>query len=417
MKIKFVSGRQILDSRGDPTTECDVVLENGIIGRASVPSGKSTGSAEALELRDGGMKFGGKGVQKAINNINDIIAPIIIGQDVENQQQIDDSMMVMDGTSNKSRLGANAILAVSLAVCKAAARLQGLPLWKYISDLADTKPAMPKAMFNVINGGAHAGWTTDIQEYMIMPLGNKGFAEDLRIGSEIFHCLGEVLTKSKYQATVGDEGGYAPQIRSGNNEPMFLIGKAVEAAGYKLGRDVMVTLDVAASAFYENGKYKLKTDKKTLTAEEMINWYKNLVKRNYVSSIEDGLAENDWKGWQELTSKLNDKVQLVGDDLLVTNSELLARAISEKVANAILIKPNQIGTVSETLGTIKMAIASGYKIVISHRSGETEDTFISHLAVGVGADQIKAGSLSRGERIAKYNELLRIQEQLDTINE
>jgi len=414
MKIKFVSGRQILDSRGDPTIECDVVLDNGIIGRASVPSGKSTGKAEALELRDKGADYGGKSVEKAINKINKIIAPIVIGQNVEDQQQIDNAMIIMDGTSNKSRLGANAILAVSMAVCKAAARTKNLPLWKYISDLADTKPGMPIPMFNVINGGAHAGWTTDIQEYMIAPLGNQDFSDDLRIGAEIFHALGEVLEKSKYQTTVGDEGGYAPQIRNGNNEPMFLIAKAVEAAGYKLGRDVVITLDVSASAFYEKGKYKLKTDKKTLTATEMINWYKNLVKRNYVSSIEDGLAENDWQGWKELTKKLGDKIQIVGDDLLVTNTELLSRAVSEKVANAILIKPNQIGTVTETLATIKLAIASGYGIVISHRSGETEDTFISHLAVGVGAGQIKAGSLSRGERIAKYNELLRIEEQLES---
>ena len=415
MKIKFVSGRQILDSRGDPTIECDVVLENGIVGRASVPSGKSTGGAEALELRDGDNKFGGKGVMKAINNLNNELAPIIVGKDVENQEEIDNAMKIMDGTSNKSRLGANAILAVSLAVCKAAARSQNLPLWKYISNLAGTEVKMPIPMFNIINGGAHAGWTTDIQEYMIVPMGERSFSENLRIGSEIFHHLGKVLTKEKYQTTVGDEGGYAPRIRNGNDEPMFLINKAVRSAVYKLGHDVTIALDIAASGFYEEGKYRLKADRKTWSSDKMIDWYQNLVKRNHVSSIEDGLAENDWPGWMEMTEKLGNKVQIVGDDLLVTNTEFLKRAIEAKAANAILIKPNQIGTVSETLAAIRMAKENDFNVIVSHRSGETEDTFIAHLAVGTGAEYIKTGSLSRGERIAKYNELLRIEEQLSQL--
>ena len=411
MKIKFVRGRQILDSRGNPTVECDIVLENGFLGRASVPSGASTGSGEALELRDGVAEYDGKGVSRAIYNINNVIAENIIGRDAEDQAEIDNLMIQLDGTENKSKLGANAILAVSLAVCKAAAHNRRIALWRYISELGGCIPSVPRPMINVINGGAHADFATDIQEYMIVPLHRK-YSDNLRIGSEIFHALGRILKSENYPITVGDEGGYAPKFKNGNNEPLFLIGKAIESAGYKIGRDVSLALDVAASEFYQNGQYNLATDGQKLSNAQMIKWYQNLVKRYHVASIEDGLAENDWEGWHDMTSKLGDKIQIVGDDLLVTNTKLLSRAIQEKSANAILIKPNQIGTLTETVNAVRMAREAGFGVIISHRSGETEDTFIAHLATGLGIGQIKTGSMSRGERIAKYNELLRIDEQL-----
>lgn len=409
--IKSIHARWILDSRGNPTVEADVVLDDDSFGRAAVPSGASTGAAEALELRDGGDRFMGKGVNQAVANVNEKIAPALVGHDAADQSGVDQIMLDLDGTDNKSNLGANAILAVSLAVAKAAASSEGLPLWEYIAKLTDTQEvSLPLPMMNIMNGGAHAGWTTDIQEYMIMPVGAPTFAEGIRRATEVFHNLGKILKEQGYPTTVGDEGGYAPHLKGGNAEPLALIEQAVTKAGYKLGDDFVLALDVASSEFYNDGKYDLKNEGKVLTSDEMIDYIKNLVDNNPLVSVEDGLAEEDWAGWAKLTNEIGDKTQLVGDDLLVTNVKRLQKSIDEGAGNAILIKPNQIGSLSETIAAVKLAKEHGFNTVMSHRSGETEDVTIAHLAVGLNCGQIKTGSLSRTDRVAKYNELLRIAE-------
>ena len=409
--IKSIHARWILDSRGNPTVEADVVLDDDSFGRAAVPSGASTGAAEALELRDGSDHFMGKGVDQAVVNVDEKIAPALVGHDAADQSGIDQIMLDLDGTDNKSNLGANAILAVSLAVAKAEAASEGLPLWKYIAKLTDTQEvSLPLPMMNIMNGGAHAGWTTDIQEYMIMPVGAPTFAEGIRRATEVFHNLGKILKQQGYPTTVGDEGGYAPHLKGGNAEPLALIEQAVAKAGYKLGDDFVLALDVASSEFYNDGKYDLKNEGKVLTSDEMIDYIKNLVDNNPLVSVEDGLAEEDWAGWAKLTNEIGDKTQLVGDDLLVTNVKRLQKSIDEGAGNAILIKPNQIGSLSETIAAVKLAKEHGFNTVMSHRSGETEDVTIAHLAVGLNCGQIKTGSLSRTDRVAKYNELLRIAE-------
>ena len=410
--IQEVKARQVLDSRGNPTVEADVVLASGATGRAIVPSGASTGSGEALELRDGDPKYyGGKGVAKAVWNVNHPIRELLIGNSAD-QEQVDQLMLELDGTENKSKLGANAILAVSLATAKAAARSQHLPFYEYIAAIAGTTREMclPRPMMNVMNGGCHADWATDFQEYMIIPRSAGTMNEAVRMGAEVFHALKQVLKDREYPVTVGDEGGYGPKVRGGNDEPLECILAAIEAAGYRPGEDVALALDVAASEFWQNGHYALKTDGSQKSAAEMVDWYAQLSQRFPIISIEDGLNENDWAGWKVLTERLGKKLQLVGDDLFVTNEKLLRRGIEEKVGNAILIKPNQIGSLTETINTVMLAKKAGYGTIISHRSGETEDTSIAHLAVGLGAGQIKTGSLSRSERIAKYNELMRIAE-------
>jgi len=410
--ISHIIGRQIIDSRGNPTVEADVYLEDGSFGRAAVPSGASTGSGEALELRDGdASQYGGKGVSQAVANINGVISERLAGFDASDQAGLDQAMIELDGTDNKAKLGANAILAVSLASAKAVANAKHLPLHQYIAELTNTETQyLPLPMMNVMNGGQHAAGSTDVQEYMIIPAGATSFAEAIRIGTEVFHALGKVLKEAGYGTTVGDEGGYAPAVKNGNREPLELIAKAVEKAGYTLGTDVVLALDVASSELYSDGIYTLATENKTVTADELIDWYDGLRKDFPIVSLEDGLDENDWTGWAKLNERLGDDLQLVGDDLLVTNTTLLNRAINEKAANAILIKPNQIGTLSETITAVKTAQAAGWNTVMSHRSGETEDVTIAHLAVGLGTGQIKTGSLSRSDRIAKYNELLRIAE-------
>ena len=410
-KIKSVHARQILDSRGNPTVEADVVLEDGSFGRAAVPSGASTGSGEALELRDGGDAFGGKAVMKAVENVNSKIAEAVIGAEASDQSGIDKIMLDLDGPENKSNLGANAILSVSLAVAKAEAASENLPLYKYIAKITDTEElSLPMPMINVMNGGAHASWATDIQEYMILPVGAATFPEAIRMSAEVFHALASVLKEEGYPTTVGDEGGYAPRVKNGNAEPLSLLEKAVEKAGYKLGEDFALGLDVASSEFYKDGEYDLKANGEKLNSEEMVAFVKDLADKNPLVTIEDGLAENDWENWAKLTEQLGNKVQLVGDDLLVTNVKLLQKAIDEKASNAILIKPNQIGSLSETIAAVKLAKENGFNTVMSHRSGETEDTTIAHLAVGLNCGQIKTGSMSRTDRVAKYNELLRIAE-------
>jgi len=413
MKISSIHARQILDSRGNPTIEADVTLENGILGRAAVPSGASTGSHEAIELRDGGDLYGGKSVLNAIAHVNDELSEALVGMEVTNQTDIDQKMIDLDGTKNKGRLGANAILAVSLACAKAAALAKGKPLYAYVATLAgNSKLVLPLPMMNIINGGKHAAGSTDIQEFMIMPVGAANFSDCIRMGAEIFQALGKVLKSKGYATTVGDEGGYAPAVKNGNAEALELISEAVASAGYKLGEDVVLALDVASSELMQDGKYALATESKQLSSEEMVAFYEDLVNRFPIVSIEDGLGEDDWDGWKQLTKKLGDHIQLVGDDLLVTNTEFLKRGIAEKAGNAILIKVNQIGTLTETIRAVNMAHDAGWKAVISHRSGETEDTTIAHLAVGLGTGQIKTGSLSRTDRVAKYNELMRIEEQL-----
>ena len=408
--IKEIKGRQILDSRGNPTVEADVILESGVLGRAAVPSGASTGSGEALELRDGGSAFGGKAVTKAVASVNNAIKEALVDEDAENQENIDKIMLDLDGTENKSNLGANAILAVSLAAAKAVANEKGIELWQYIAEKTNSKPVLPLPMMNVMNGGAHAGWATDIQEYMIMPVGANNIFEAVQMGAETFHALAKVLKAKGYPTTVGDEGGYAPKVQNGNEEPLQLISQAIEDAGYKLGEDIAFASDPASSEFFKDGKYDLKANDKVLSSEEMIAFYEDLTSKYPFVSIEDGLAENDWDGWKLLTEKLGDKIQLVGDDLMVTNVKLLQKSINLGVGNAILIKPNQIGSLSETISAVKLAQKNGYNTVMSHRSGETEDTTIAHLAVGLGCGQIKTGSLSRTDRVAKYNELMRISE-------
>lgn len=410
-KISKVQARWILDSRGNPTVEAVVGLDDGSRGRAAVPSGASTGAAEALELRDGGSRFMGKGVDRAVANVDQQIAPALIGMEATDQRTVDRTMLQLDGTDNKSKLGANAILAVSLATAKAAASSEDLALWRYIAQLTDTsETSLPLPMMNIMNGGAHANWTTDIQEYMIMPIGAPSFAEAVRQASEVFHHLGKILKEQGYPTTVGDEGGYAPHLRGGNGEPLKLIEQAVTQAGYQLGQDFVLALDVAASEFYHDGYYELKNDNAKLNTDQMIDYVRELVAGNPLASVEDGLAEEDWTGWTKLTERLGAETQLVGDDLLVTNTQRLQKAIDLKAGNAILVKPNQIGSLSETIDAVKLAKANGFNTVMSHRSGETEDTTIAHLAVGLGCGQIKTGSLSRTDRVAKYNELLRIAE-------
>lgn len=410
--IKEVRARQVLDSRGNPTVEADVYLNSGAAGRAIVPSGASTGTGEALELRDGDKKFfGGKGVSKAVWNVNHPIRDLLVGNSA-NQDQVDRLMIELDGTENKSKLGANAILAVSLATARAAARAHKLPLYRYVAQLAGTTNEMclPMPMMNIMNGGAHADWCTDFQEFMIIPKGAGTMAEAVRMGAEVFHALRDILKARGYTVMVGDEGGYGPKVEDGNNEPLDCIMEAIETAGYRPGEDIALAMDVAASEFWNHDHYELKTDGSWKTSDDMINWYEWIIDNYPMISIEDGLDESDWEGWKALTERLGDRVQLVGDDLFVTNTKLLEHGIEEKAANAILIKPNQIGTLSETIATVMLAKKAGYRTVMSHRSGETEDTTIAHLAVGLATGQIKTGSLSRSERICKYNELMRIAE-------
>ena len=410
--ISNIKARQVLDSRGNPTVEAEVYLEGGGFGRAIVPSGASTGSGEALELRDGDKTlYGGKGVLKAVWNVNSKIADVLVGNSAE-PRYVDQLMLDLDGTKNKSSLGANAILAVSLANAKANARAYRTPFYKYVAELAGTVDEMsiPLPMMNVMNGGEHASWATDFQEYMIIPKSAGNIADAVRMGAEVFHALKDVLKERDYPTTVGDEGGYAPRVREGDNEPLDCIMQAISKAGYKPGADVCIAMDIAASEFYDKDHYVLKTNGDWKKADDLINWYTWILDNYPVVSIEDGLAENDWANWKIMTEKLGQRVQLVGDDLFVTNAKLLERGIKEKCGNAILIKPNQIGTLSETIDTVMLAKSAGFNTVMSHRSGETEDVSIAHLAVGLGTGQIKTGSLSRSERIAKYNELIRIAE-------
>ncbi len=415
MQIVNVIGRQILDSRGHPTVEADVILEDGTEGRAAVPSGASTGANEAHELRDNDKSMHhGKGVINAISNINTEIRDAILGMDVKEQEKIDRDLIKLDGTPNKNRLGANAILAVSLSVAKAAALNNRQPFFKYIHTLSGTskKMSLPVPMMNIINGGRHAHGSTDIQEFMIMPIGANSFSKALRMGTEVFHHLAKVLHNKGYATTVGDEGGFAPNVKNGNAEAIELIIEAINMSGYKTGTDIVLALDVAASEMYQDELYYLKTENRSLTRIEMVDWLTTLTQKYPIVSIEDALDQSDWETWELLNKKIGNKVQLVGDDLFVTNTTFLERGIKNESANAILIKLNQIGTLTETLNAIKMADKAGWNSIISHRSGETEDTTIAHLAVGTGVGQIKTGSLSRTDRVAKYNELLRIEEIL-----
>lgn len=413
MTITSIHARQIFDSRGFPTVECDVTLDDGSTGRAAVPSGASTGSGEALELRDGGDAFHGKGVSKAVANIQDLIAPALQDADASDQRAIDETLLKLDGTDNKSRLGANAMLAVSLAVAKAAAASKKQPLFEYVGGLVgNTTFTLPMPMLNILNGGKHAEGSTDIQEFMIMPVGATDFATAMRMASEIYHDLGKVLKAKGYDTTVGDEGGYAPRVAGGSEEALQLISEAVTKAGYKLGTEVVLALDVAASELAEDQGYNFAREHKHYTTEEMVDMYTGLADKYPLVSLEDGLAEHDWKGWEQLTARLGSQLQIVGDDLFVTNTALLRKGIETHAANAILIKPNQIGTLSETIDAVQMAKQAGWNTVMSHRSGETEDATIAHLAVGLNTGQIKTGSFARSDRISKYNELLRIAEQL-----
>jgi enolase len=408
--IAEVRAYEILDSRGNPTVEAEVILEEGDYGRAAVPSGASTGEREALELRDGDKsRFLGKGVTKAVENVNELIAPQLFDLDAAEQAQVDATMIALDGTENKSRLGANAILPVSMACARAAAMASGLPLYRYLGGVSAR--VLPVPMLNVINGGVHADNNLDIQEFMIVPAGAGSFAEALRMAAETFHNLHKILKDMKLATGVGDEGGFAPDLKS-NEQALGLIQAAIEQAGYRAGHDIFLAIDAAASSFYKDGKYHLAGEGRTLTSRQMVDYYEDLASRHPIISIEDGLAENDWDGFEEMTRRLGDRVQIVGDDIFVTNPKILAEGISRGVCNAVLIKLNQIGTVTETLETIAMAKRAGYATVISHRSGETEDPFIADLAVAVNAGQIKTGSVSRSERVAKYNQLLRIEQDL-----
>ena len=408
--IASVYGREILDSRGNPTVEVEVTLESGISARAAVPSGASTGSREALEMRDGDKsRFGGKGVTKAVDNVNGEIAEAIVGMDVLRQVQIDNTLIDLDGTDNKARLGANAMLGVSMACARVASEFLGLPLYKYLGGI--NAKVLPVPMMNIINGGAHAPNNLDIQEFMIMPVGAMTFRDSLRIGAEIFHTLQAILKKDGHVTSVGDEGGFAPNLKN-HDEAFGYIIKAIEEAGYNPGSEVALAIDAAASEFYKDGKYVLGGEGKSFNNAEMSDWLAEFTQKYPLISIEDGMAESDWDGWGMLTAALGDHVQLVGDDVFVTNPAILAEGIDQGVGNSILIKLNQIGTVTETLDTIEMAKEASYSTVVSHRSGETEDSFIADLAVGVNAGQIKTGSLCRSERMAKYNQLLRIEEEL-----
>ena len=409
--IQKVHAREILDSRGNPTLEAEVTLEGGILGRAAVPSGASTGEREAVELRDGDKKrYLGKGVRKAVNNVNSIIAKKINAMNSFDQCGIDKILIDLDGTKNKSKLGANALLGVSMAIANASAKYLDMPLYKYIGGV--NAKTLPVPMMNIINGGKHADNTVDFQEFMIIPAGAKSFAEALRCGAEVFHSLRNVLHKKNYNTNVGDEGGFAPNLKS-NEEALEVIIEAVDKSGYKIGKEVFLGLDVASSEMWKNGKYEFyKSHIPDKTSDQMVKLYEKLVKDYPIISIEDGMAENDWNGWKMLTDALGKKIQIVGDDVFVTNTEILQKGIDKKIANSILVKVNQIGTLTETLDTIELAKTNNYTCVISHRSGETEDTTIADIAVATNAGQIKTGSLSRTDRVAKYNQLLRIEEQL-----
>jgi len=409
--IVSVQAREILDSRGNPTVEVDVELAGGALGRAAVPSGASTGEHEAVELRDTRAKrYGGKGVTKGVKNVNDIIGPKVFGMDARDQVAVDETMIALDGTPNKGRLGANAILGVSLAVAKAAALEAGLPLYRYLGG--PSARILPVPMCNIMNGGAHADFVIDLQEFMVMPFGANSFAEGLRMAAEIFHALKGVLKAKGYATTVGDEGGFAPALKKGNEEAVTLILDAITKAGYKAGKDVWLALDPATSEIHKAGKYNLYSEKRKLSSKQMTAFWADWVKKYPIRSIEDGMAEDDWTGWKQLTDAVGDQVQLVGDDVFVTNVKRLGRGIRDGCANSILIKVNQIGTLTETLAAIDMAHRAGYTAVVSHRSGETEDTTIADLVVATGAGQIKTGSLCRTDRVAKYNQLLRIEEEL-----
>jgi len=410
-KIKEVKAREILDSRGNPTVEVDVILIDGVLGRAAVPSGASTGVAEAVELRDGDKsRYMGKGVRKAVSNVNDIIANKVKGMDPSKQKDIDNLMIKLDGTKNKGKLGANAILGVSLAVAKAAAASEGISLFKYLGG-AEAK-LLPVPMMNILNGGSHADNNVDLQEFMVMPAGAKSFSEALRMGAETFHALKKVLKDKGYNTSVGDEGGFAPNLKS-NDEAVEVILQAIEKAGYKAGKDIYIALDPASSEIFQDGKYVFhKSDGSAKTPEQMVAFYEDWTRKYPIISIEDGMAEGDWDGWKLLTERIGKIVQLVGDDLFVTNTEYLAKGIKKGVANSILIKVNQIGTLTETLDAINMAKEANYTAVVSHRSGETEDTTIADIVVATNAGQIKTGSLCRTDRVAKYNQLLRIEEEL-----
>ena len=414
MQIKTVYAREILDSRGNPTIEVDVTLENNIVGRASVPSGASTGKNEALELRDGDAhRYLGRGVKRAVQHVNTVIAPELAGMSVFEQRAIDERLISLDGTPNKRRLGANALLGVSLAVARAAAVAQGLPVYRYLGGV--NAHVLPVPMMNIINGGAHSDAPIAFQEFMIRPVGARTFRDALRMGAEVFHALKKELQRRSLSTAVGDEGGFAPTLR-GTEDALYCIMEAIKRAGYQPGAEVTIAMDCAASEFYKDGLYDYRVFEgeyaDRLTSEQQVLYLEQLINRYPIDSIEDGMAENDWAGWKLLTQRLGDRCQLVGDDLFVTNTHFLQKGIQEGCANAILIKPNQIGTLSETLDAVSMAHNAGYTAIISHRSGETEDSFIADLAVATGAGQIKAGSLSRSERLAKYNQLLRIEEGL-----
>ena len=404
-----VRAREVLDSRGNPTLEAEVELEGGVIGRAMVPSGASTGTHEAWELRDGGSRYGGKGVRRAVASVNERIAPELIGMDALDQEAVDRAMLELDGTPNKANLGANAILGVSLATARAAAKALGLPLYRYLGGVDGV--VLPVPLMNVLNGGRHADNRVDFQEFMLVPAGAPSFQEALRMGVEAFHALKEVLKAKGYSTNVGDEGGFAPDLRS-NEEAVELLLLAIEKAGYTPGKEVWLALDVAATELYQKGESRLEGEGRSLSPEAMVDLLVGWAERYPILSIEDGLAEDDWEGWRLLTERLGDRVQLVGDDLFVTNPARLQMGIERRVANAVLVKVNQIGTLTETLETIRLAQRSGYRVIVSHRSGETEDSFIADLAVAVNAGQIKTGSLSRSDRLAKYNQLLRIEEHL-----
>ena len=411
MKIKNVIGREILDSRGNPTVEVDVILENGVMGRAAVPSGASTGEREALELRDGGDRFMGKGVLKAVENVNGPLRDLVIGMDASNQKELDYAMINLDGTPTKSKFGANAILGISMAAMKASANEEGKPLYKYVCEkFGNGKMSLPRPMMNIINGGAHADNKLDFQEYMIIPMADT-IHERVRIGAEVFHNLKSVVKSKGLVTSGGDEGGFAPDLES-NSEGFELIMEAIKKAGYEPGKDVCMAIDVAASEFYKDGKYELVGEGRSLTTEELIEYYEELVSKYPIISIEDAVDENDWDGFNLVTKRIGDKIQLVGDDLFVTNKACLQMGIDHEAGNAILLKVNQIGTITETLETIELARSHNYATVISHRSGETEDTTIADLAVGLDLGQIKTGSMSRTDRICKYNQLMRIEEEL-----
>jgi enolase len=409
-RIVEVRGREIIDSRGNPTVEADVTLESGVTGRAAVPSGASTGSREAVELRDGDAKrYLGKGVRKAVEHVNDALKRVVVGLDAQDQRALDGKLIAADGTENKSKLGANAILAVSLAAAHAAARDRKLPLYRHLG--APAAPVMPVPMMNIINGGAHADNSVDIQEFMILPIGAPSLAEAVRYGAEVFHCLKKVLHARGLNTAVGDEGGFAPDLPS-NEAALGVILEAIDKAGYRAGKDIYLGLDVASTEFYKDGVYELESEKRKFDSGEFADYLASLAAKYPIVTIEDGMSEGDWDGWAILTKKLGNKVQLVGDDLFVTNTKILAEGIAKKIANSILIKPNQIGTLTETLAAIDMAAKAKYSAVVSHRSGETEDATIADIAVATAATQIKTGSMSRSDRMAKYNQLLRIEGEL-----